>query len=62
MTVSCVGPVVYLNAEAGERAQQVFHYILERAVDFVNDLRPAEAQPVRRTRAPPVFGVGFSFV
>ena len=40
------GPVVYLNAEAGETAQQVFQYILERAVAFVNDARPVDAEGV----------------
>lgn len=40
------GPVVYLNAEAGETAQQVFQYILERAVAFVNDARPVDTEGV----------------
>ena len=33
-------PVVYFNAEQGEMAQNVFQYILERGVAFIENVQP----------------------
>jgi hypothetical protein len=40
-------PVVYYNADAGERAQRVFQYILERGVAFISGLQPSDEPNVR---------------